>query len=401
VDHNQILTIGLLLFTASLVAMLSRRLHLPYSVGLVVAGIALAVSPWKPELVLSRDLIFEIFLPPLVFEAATQLPWRAFRRDLPLVLLYAFPGVAIAAAFVAAGTHYLLGWSWNGAALFGTLIAATDPVAVIAAFKEMRVQPRLSLLVESESLLNDGTAAVGFAILIAIASGAGSSPIEIAGMLLWTVFGGILAGVVVTGGLLLIARRTDDHLVEITLSTIAAYGSFMLAERLGVSGVLASLTAGLMVGNLGPMGVVSDRGRAYLHDFWNYVAFLANSIVFLLIGTNGAGLPLPLFIGAAAVAVVLMLIGRALAIYPLSLLVRGSKVAVSAGYQHILFWGGLRGALALALALALPPQIMERREIIVVAFAVVAFSIFVQGLSMPWLIHRLGLMRDDRKATKH
>ena len=400
-DHNQILTIGLLLFTASLVAMLSRRLHLPYSVGLVVAGIALAVSPWKPELALSRDLIFEIFLPPLVFEAAMQLPWRAFRRDLPLVLLYAFPGVAIAAAFVAAGTHYLLGWSWNGAALFGTLIAATDPVAVIAAFKEMRVQPRLSLLVESESLLNDGTAAVGFAILIAIASGAGSSPVEIAGMLLWTVFGGILAGVVVTGGLLLIARRTDDHLVEITLSTIAAYGSFMLAERLGVSGVLASLTAGLMVGNLGPMGVVSDRGRAYLHDFWNYVAFLANSIVFLLIGTNGAGLPLPLFIGAAAVAVVLMLIGRALAIYPLSLLVRGSKVAVSAGYQHILFWGGLRGALALALALALPPQIMERREIIVVAFAVVAFSIFVQGLSMPWLIHRLGLMRDDRKATKH
>ena len=400
-DHNQILTIGLLLFTASLVAMLSRRLHLPYSVGLVAAGIALAVSPWKPELALSRDLIFEIFLPPLVFEAAMQLPWRAFRRDLPLVLLYAFPGVAIAAAFVAAGTHYLLGWSWNGAALFGTLIAATDPVAVIAAFKEMRVQPRLSLLVESESLLNDGTAAVGFAILIAIASGAGSSPAEIAGMLLWTVFGGILAGVVVTGGLLLIARRTDDHLVEITLSTIAAYGSFMLAERLGVSGVLASLTAGLMVGNLGPTGVVSDRGRAYLHDFWNYVAFLANSIVFLLIGTNGAGLPLRLFIGAAAVAVVLMLAGRALAIYPLSLLVRRSRVAVSAGYQHVLFWGGLRGALALALALALPPQIAERREIIVVAFAVVAFSIFVQGLSMPWLIRRLGLMRDDRKATKH
>jgi CPA1 family monovalent cation:H+ antiporter len=401
VDHHQILTIGLLLFTASLVAMLSRRLHLPYSVGLVAAGIALAISPWKPELALSRDLIFEIFLPPLVFEAAMQLPWRAFRRELPLVLLYAFPGVAIAAALVAVGTHSLLGWSWNGAALFGTLIAATDPVAVIAAFKEMRVQPRLSMLVESESLLNDGTAAVGFAILVAIASGAGSSPGQIAGMLLWTVFGGILAGVVVTGGLLLIARRTDDHLVEITLSTIAAYGSFLLAERLEVSGVLASLTAGLMVGNLGPLGVVSDRGRVYLHDFWNYVAFLANSIVFLLIGTNGAGLPLPLFIGAAAVAVVLMLAGRALAIYPLSLLVRRSRVAVNAAYQHVLFWGGLRGALALALALALPTQIAERREIIVVAFAVVAFSIFVQGLSMPWLIRRLGLMRDDRKAAKH
>jgi len=401
VDQHHIVTIGLLLFTASLVAILCRRLRLPYSVGLVAAGIALAISPWKPELVLSRDLIFGIFLPPLVFEAAMQLRWSAFRRDLPLVLLYAFPGVAIAAAFVAAGTHYLLGWSWIGAALFGTLIAATDPVAVIAAFKELRVQPRLSLLVESESLLNDGTAAVGFAILVAIAGGASSSPTEITVMLLWTVLGGILAGALVTGALLLITGRTDDHLVEITLSTIAAYGSFLLAERFEVSGVLASLTAGLMFGNLGPLGIVSDRGRAHLEDFWTYIAFLANSIVFLLIGINEAGLPLRLFLGAAAIAVILMLIGRAFAIYPLSLLMRRTQLRVETGYQHVLFWGGLRGALALALALALPAQIAERRDITVVAFAVVAFSIFVQGLTMPWLIRRLSLMRPQGEEGAH
>lgn len=393
VEQQKILTIGLLLFTASLVAMLSRRLRLPYSVGLVAAGLMLAISPWKPELALSRDLIFQIFLPPLVFEAAMQLHWPAFRRDLPLTLLYAFPGVAIAAAFVAVGTHYLLGWSWIGAALFGTLIAATDPVAVIAAFKELRVQPRLSLLVESESLLNDGTAAVGFAILVAIASGASSAPVEIAGMLLWTVIGGIVAGAIVTGPLLLLTGRTDDHLVEITLSTIAAYGSFLFAEHAGVSGVLASLTAGLMVGNIGRLGLVS--GRAHLEDFWTYAAFLANSIVFLLIGTNSAGLPLRLFLGGAAIAVLLMLVGRALAIYLLSLLVQRTQLRIGSSYQHVLFWGGLRGALALALALALPEQIAERHEIIVVAFAVVAFSIFVQGLTMPWLIRRLGLMRPE------
>ena len=398
VEKHHILTIGLLLFTASLVAMGSRRLRLPYSVGLVVAGAALAASPWKPELTLSRDLIFEIFLPPLVFEAAMQLPWRAFRRDLPVILIYAFPGVAIAAAFVAAGMHYLLGWSWNGAALFGTLIAATDPVAVIAAFRELRVQPRLALLVESESLLNDGTAAVGFAILVAIAAGAGGAPSDVAWMLIWTVAGGVLAGALVTGPLLLLSGRTDDHLVEITLSTIAAYGSFMLAERFQVSGVLAPLTAGLMVGNIGRLGMVSARGRASLHDFWTYVAFLANSIIFLLIGTNGAGLPLRLFLGAAAVAVVLMLIGRALAIYPLSLVLARTRLRVDLADQHVLFWGGLRGALALALALALPAQIAERREIVIVAFAVVAFSIFVQGLTMPWLIRRLGLMRPGSKA---
>jgi CPA1 family monovalent cation:H+ antiporter len=138
-----ILALGVILLTASLVAMISRRLHLPYSVGLVAAGVALALLPQGINLPLSRDLIFTVFLPPLVFEAALQLKWPAFRKNLPVTALLAFPGVAIATGVVAAGTHWLLGWSWVGAGLFGVLVAATDPVAVIAAFKEMTVQPRL------------------------------------------------------------------------------------------------------------------------------------------------------------------------------------------------------------------------------------------------------------------
>jgi len=390
-EQRHILTLGAILFTASIVAMICRRLRLPYSIGLVGAGIALALMPVQLNLPLSRDLIFDVFLPPLVFEAALQLPWDRFRRELPVTLLFAFPGVVIAATTVACGAHWLLGWSWMGAAMFGALIAATDPVSVIAAFREMEAPRRLSLVVESESLLNDGTAAVGFAILVALANGASATPLHVGGLLLWTVIGGVVIGASVAGGLLLLAGRTDDHLVEITLTTLAAYGSFLIADRLDMSGVLASLTAGLMVGCLGWRGALTEEGREHVASFWTYVAFLVNSIVFILIGGNEAHLPLRDFAGAALVMTLVVLAGRAIAVYPLAALFSRTSLRLSLGYQHVLFWGGLRGALALALALAVPTSVPERSEIIVIAFAVVAFSIFVQGLTMPWLIKRLKL----------
>ncbi|MER8491553.1 cation:proton antiporter [Mesorhizobium australicum] len=357
-----ILALGMILLTASLVAMISRRLQLPYSVGLVAAGIALGFMPGVVELPLSRNLIFTVFLPPLIFQAALAIEWRHFRLNLPVTVLLAFPGVAIAAAVVAAGMHFLLGWTWIGAGLFGVLIAATDPVSVIAAFKETKIQPRLALLVESESLLNDGAAAVGFGILAAMAAGAEATPLSIAASLFWTVAGGIASGAVVAAVLLLIAGRTEDHLVEITLTTIAAYGSFLLAEDLGMSGVLATLTAGL-------------------------------------IGGHEAHQPLGIFAGTSVVAITLVLVGRTLAIYPFCALLAATPLKLDASYQHILVWGGLRGALALALALALPDDVAERSQIIVVAFAVVAFSIFIQGLSVPWLIRRMGLTAERGGST--
>ncbi|RWB36839.1 MAG: sodium:proton antiporter [Mesorhizobium sp.] len=384
-------TLGLILLTASLVAMVSRRLRLPYSVGLVAAGIALSFVPGVAELPLSRELIFTVFLPPLIFQAALEIEWRHFRVNLPVTALLAFPGVAIAAAVVALGMHWLLGWSWAGAGLFGVLIAATDPVSVLAAFKEMKVQPRLGLLVESESLLNDGAAAVGFAILLAVASGASATPVAITSSLVWIVAGGIVIGASVAAVLLLIAGRTEDHLVEITLTTIAAYGSFLIAEKFGMSGVLATLTSGLLVGNVGWKGAISANARGHVLAFWGYAAFLANSIVFILIGSHEAHQPLGIFAGSSVVAIVLVLLGRVLAIYPLCAVLKPTSIMVDIRYQHVLVWGGLRGSLALALALALPQDIAERAAIIVTAFAVVAFSIFVQGLTMPWLINKMGL----------
>jgi len=385
--------LGLILVVASLVAMLSRRIGLPYTAGLVLAGMALAFFPAGQDLPLSRGLIFNVFLPPLIFEAALQLRWRRFREQVPLTVVLAFLGVAISAAVVACGMHWALGWSWLGAAFFGVLIAATDPVSVIAAFKEMRAQERLRIVVESESLLNDGVAAVGFALLAGLAAGQPLEAGSVATSFAWTVFGGIAAGGVVAGLVLLVAGRTEDHLVEITLTTVAAWGSFLTAEHFGASGVFAALVAGLLVGNIGQMGSISDSGRPHVLGFWEFAAFLANSCLFILIGSHEAHQPIALVSIALGLAIVLTLLGRAAAVYPLALLFRPTSLRLPATYQHVLVWGGLRGAVGLALALALPGTVAERGEIVVLTFGVVAFSIFVQGLTMPPLIRHWRLTR--------
>jgi len=390
-SEGSLIPIGILLMVACLIAMLTRRLGLPYIVGLVVAGFLIALLPESPDLPLSRALIFNVLLPPLVFEAALQLDWRRFRAELPLTLTLAFLGVGIATLVVAAGMHWMVGWSWIGATLFGVLIAATDPVSVIASFREMGCLPRVSMVVESESLLNDGVAAVGFAVLSAIAVGSSPGPASVLPAFLWTLGGGVAVGLLVSAAILLVVGRTNDPLVEITLTTIAAYSSFLIAEHFHASGIISALTAGLLIGS-GGRRFISEDGHQRVRWAWDYFAFLANSFVFILIGMNVASQPLQrLGSVAAALAILLVLAGRALSIYPLSVLFRWSRWRLEPRFQHTLFWGGLRGALALALALAVPAEVPERNAIILTAFVVVAFSILVQGLTMPWLIGRLQL----------
>ncbi len=383
-------SIELLLLIAAVVAMLARRLHVPYSIGLVLAGITLALLPFSPKVQLTRDLIFTVLLPPLIFEAAFYLNWKELRRDLPVILVLASVGVLLSAAITALGMHLIVGWQWPGALVFGVLIAATDPVSVIATFKEAGVIGRLRLLVEAESLFNDGAAAVTFAIVIGLATGHDLTPANMIGTLVAMVGGGIVCGVVVAGILLFIAGRTDDHLAEITFTTVAAYGSFLLAEHFHLSGVLATLTAGLMLGSLGSLGSISDKGREAVEAFWEYAAFVANSLVFLLIGMYEAHQNFTSVWRSALAAMLLVILGRAMAVYPLCFSFSWSTRRVSRQHQHILFWGGLRGALALALALGLPVELPGREEIITVTFAVVAFSTFVQGLTITPLLRRMG-----------
>ena len=289
--QSSIERVEVLLLIAAVIAMLARQLRIPYSVGLVLAGITLAVLPFAPDIELTRELIFTAFLPPLVFEAALYLPWRELRKDLPVILTLATLGVLLSAGLTAVGMHYLAGWEWGSAMVFGVLIAATDPVSVIATFKEAGVQGRLRVLVEAESLFNDSTAAVAFGVALVAATGGTISMLGIGQTLVVTVVGGVLCGILVSGSMLLLAGRTDDHLVEVTFTTVAAYGSFLLAEHFHLSGVLASLTAGLLVGNVGSLGSISDSGREAVETFWEYIAFVVNSLIFLLMGMRVAHQP--------------------------------------------------------------------------------------------------------------
>ncbi len=380
----------LLLLIAGVVAMLTRRVRLPYSVGLVAAGIILATLPFAPKVSLTKDLIFTALLPPLIFEAAFYIHWDQLRRDFSVIVVLATLGVLLSACVTATGMHYLAHWQWLSALVFGSLIAATDPVSVIATFKEAKARGRLLVLIEAESLFNDGTAAVVFGVVVALASGQQLTSLAITSTLLRMIGGGILCGAAVSLGALLLTGRNNDHLVEITFTTVAAYGSFLLADHFGLSGVLATITAGLVMGNFKPLNALSERRKEALDAFWEYAAFVANSLVFLLIGMHEAHQNFMAIWLPAGTAIALVTLGRAVAIYPCCLLFSRSSLRVTMKHQHALFWGGLRGALALALALGLPPEVPQREEIITISFAVVAFSVFVQGLSISPFLRRIG-----------
>ena len=388
-----------LLLIAALVAMIARRVRIPYTVILVIVGIALSLFSFAPEMDLSKELIFTVLLPPLIFEATLFIRWRELTHNLLVILVFATIGVLLSALLTSAGMVYLTGWTWQSAALFGILIAATDPVSVIATFKDAGVHGRLRLLVEAESLFNDATAAVGFGVVLAFVSG---QNISLQTTLLngaWSIFGGLLIGAVCAGIILLLTHNTDDHLVELALSTLAAYGSFLIAEDFHASGVLSTLTVGILIGNFGLPTAYSDKGRAFIMDFWEFIAFIANSIIFFLIGVREANQNFWNAKFIIFIAVFVVTLGRALAIYPLSMLFNGSKLEIEKNHQHILFWGGLRGALALALALGLPTELEDREQIIAAAFGVVAFSIFVQGLTMTPLLRWLKVLPSNTVLT--
>ncbi len=378
-----------LLVVAIVVAILARRMRLPYTVGLVVTGAGLAALHADVGIGLTHEFIYAIALPPLLFEAALFIPWPELRPDAVPILTLAVLGTVVSAVAVTAGMVWALHWPMAAAVTFGVLIAATDPVAVIALFKDTGIEGRLRLLVESESLLNDGVAAVLFALVLVWLGGDAVTPAGIALALAKTAGGGVLTGLLCGGVAILVAGRTTDRMVETAVTVAAAYGSFMAAEQLHMSGVLATVAAGLLMGNV---GTLTRDERPFVLEFWTFAAFIANSLVFVLIGVTVARIPFATFGGVAMAATILIvLLGRALTVYPFCAAFRWSCWAIPAAEQHILWWGGLRGALGSALALTVPEATPLHDQIVIATFGVVAFSVIAQGVTMQPLLRRLGL----------
>lgn len=397
----------LLLIMISAVAIIVRKVRLPYTVALVVAGLALAVLPTEglvklPEGVIAlpfnngasdevtSQLILALLVPPLVFEAALRLNLRTLRREWLPIFLLAVPGVLITALLVGNVVSLTLGIPIALAMVFGALISATDPVAVIAFFRTLGVDKRLSILLEGESLINDGVAVVLFTLAVAAASSAAIQPTLLQGMaeFVRVAGGGVLVGLATGLVAAQIISRLDDRLVETTLSMALAFGSFVGAETLDVSGILAVLTAGLVIGSL-DLQKLSPTTRITLYNFWDLLAFVANSAVFLILGLQINIGELIDQAGAVAIAVLAILASRALVVYGAAWLSSRGHDPIPMRYRHVMFWGGLRGAVSLALALSLTGPGAENLQLM--TFGVVLFTLLVQGLTIEPLIKRLGL----------
>lgn len=383
-----------LLLIASLVAIAVRRLRIPYTVALVVVGLLLTTQQ-RQELNLTPELILALLVPPLVFEAAFHLNIVQLQRNLPRILLLAIPGVLIGTLLVGGLVSVTTPLGVPAAMIFGALVAATDPVAVVVLFRVLGVPRRLALLIEGESLLNDGTAIMAFNLVLAAA---------ITGR--WNLFVGVLdfarmaAGGLAVGLLSgwLVARliaRIDDYLIETTLTTVLAFGSYLVAERLHVSGVLAVVAAGLVNGNLGPQGM-SPTTRIVLFNYWENAAFLANSFVFLLIGLQ---VNIPTLVASwqpVLWAILAVLVARAVVIYALGWVANHFSDPIPWSWLHVLNWGGLRGAIVLALALSLPASLGADGDLIqVMAFGVVLFTLLVQSTTMKPLLRWLHVVVRD------
>jgi len=398
------LIIGLLLI-ASLVAIATRRFRLPYTVGLVLIGLSM---PWLVRIfrladilgsfdpAQSSEIILYLLVPPLIFEAAFHIRMEDLKRDIWLILLLAVPGVIVTTLLVGGIVHYGTGMliGLETAMVFGALIAATDPVAVVALFRRLGVPRRLQVLLEGESLFNDGTAIVLFNLVVGIAVAERFSLINTATNFLTVAGGGTLIGIGLGMLVSQIISRIDDSLVETTLTTVLAFGAYVLAEVLDVSGVLAVVAAGIVNGNVGPRGM-SPTTRVVVFNFWEYAAFVANSFVFLLIGLAIDLEILSQNLLYIAIAIVAVLLARGISIYGFSLFGRG----IPGKWKHVLYWGGLRGAIALALALTLTEkglQLEDAKHLQAMAYGVVLFTLLAQGISMDWVVKKLKLLQRSR-----
>ncbi|MDO9709584.1 Na+/H+ antiporter [Paracraurococcus lichenis] len=384
-------------------ALLARRLRVPYAVILVLGGMLLAVAPGVPEMRLDPDLALALFLPPLLQASAWRTDWRAFRDNLRPILALALGAVLFTAFCVAWAAKLLLpDLPWSVAIALGAIVAPPDAVAAEAVLQRLRLPRRIVTVLQGESLVNDASALVLYKLAVAAAvADTAVMPAEGAVTFLVLGLGGIAVGWAVGRLAIEAFRRLDDPLLEVTTSFLAGYAAYLAGEAVGVSGVLAVVTGGLLMGQA-QHTLLSSRSRLGARAVWGFVEFLLNSLVFILIGLQlnhvlariadrGTGQLLLLGLAIAAVVIV----SRFLWVFPTAWLSahllpsRAGDPPPDARQTAIIGWAGMRGVVSLAVAIALPLEVPERDLLVFLAFVAILATLVLQGTTLEWLIRRL------------
>jgi len=399
IEHAVGIYIGLLLLSCVIAIATKMVTHLPYTIFLTLVGLGIGVLGIGPEIEatgFSHDLIFFVFLPPLLFQGAFHMNLNSLLKQFWPVVCFAVPGVIVSTLLVGGVVGWLGGISsMMVAILFGALISPTDPVSVLSLFKEVGAPEDLKTIVEGESLFNDATGVVLFTILLkALLEGQGFRFGQAAYEFVKVSVGGLLLGALLGWIVFKVMRHIEDHLLENALCLVLAYGSFWLAEVMHLSGVIGTVMAGLMIGNYGRRLSMSEKTTQTVEIFFESIGFLINSLLFILIGLELREVPGNIMWMTVFVAIAAMLVGRAAVSYSFYWLLNQVGTRRPKKWKHILFWGGLRGSIPIALLLQLPNEgvlVPWRPVLLVAGFGCVFFSLVVQGITMKPLMRKLGI----------
>jgi len=411
VHHFNEIFIQILILLAIALAVIgiAQKLNRPYSIALVLVGLLLGMIHIpvleQAETYITQSNVFQaivisLFLPILLGDASLKLPFSHLREHSKPVLALALGGTLISFGLIALGGYYLLGLPLVVACTFAALMSATDPISVISIFKSLGVPKKLTTVIEGESLLNDGIAVVLFQIssiyLLSYMEmgwgGVGS------GLLLFLQFavGGTIVGLILGFVFSRIIVYYDDYPFETALSAVLFFGCYFIAEHMHVSGVIAVVVGGLVFGNYGRKVGMSETTHTNIDTFWDTIALIANSLIFLMIGLEIRNIDFGGRWPVLLLAILIVLIARSAAVYLSLAGVKGFENK----FKHILNWGGLKGSLSIALALSLPIEFEGREDILVLAFSVVLFSLLIQGLSIEKLIVKLGAAPGKEKSNR-
>lgn len=402
----------ILLLVALVVILLARRIAVPYTLGLVIVGLLLSIINklfhLLPNLQLIPSLVLFVFLPAFLFEGAWSISVAQLRKNWLHVFLLVVPALLLEVVLIAIPLYYLTALSWGTSFLLAAILSPTDPVAVLSLFRQLKVNEELSTIIEGESLFNDGVAGVLYQVflivVVAAATGqplsAGQAWLDGLGTFLLQAGGGTALGLLGGYAVSRLVSFIDEPLIETTITIVTAYGIYLLADELHTSGILAVIFAALIIGSYGRRVGMEEPTREAVNNFWSVVAFVANALLFLLVGiqlnafeflSSSQALSLLLTAGLVVAAVLLsrLLVVLTLPTLTQPLIPRTLWSFVPRSWRVVIFWSGLRGALSIAFVLALPLNVPLRDTLIFATYAVVLFTLLVQGFSLRWILKRL------------